>query len=124
MVHSSQPLKKLDAVFFRTAMGNEPVREWLKALDKQNRQEVGQDIMTVQFGWPIGMPLVRHLGDGLWEIRSQLATGNIARVIFFMDNDCIVLVNGFIKKNQKTPKDELLLAKKRKSLFLTEGPSL
>jgi len=109
---------KLEAVFVKTQNGTEPVREWLKSLPKIDRLVIGADIKTVQYGWPLGMPLVRHLGHGLWEIRSKLIKRGIARTIFFMDADLIVLVNGFIKKTQKTPKQELELAYKRKYQYL------
>lgn len=109
--------KKLEVVFYKTESGIEPVREWLSGLLKAEKKAIGEDIMTVQYGWPIGMPLVRSLGQGLWEVRIKLPTDKIARIIFFMDNDTIVLVNGFIKKSQKTPKDELDIAKKRKRVY-------
>ena len=98
--------------FYRTASGWEPVREWLRGLDREARKVIGEDIKTVQYGWPLGMPLVRSLGDGLWEVRSRLQDG-IARVIFFAVRDVMVLVHGFIKKSQKTPKKELELARRR-----------
>jgi len=110
---------KLKAVFFRTENGTEPVREWLKSLSKADKKSIGEDIMTVQFGWPLGMPLVRNLGERLWEVRTKLRSGNIARVIFFMDESTMVLVNGFIKKSQKTPKSEMDLAIKRKKMYLS-----
>jgi len=98
--------------FFRTDAGGEPVREWLKALAVVERRTIGEDIKTVQFGWPLGMPLVAHLGSGIWEVRSRLST-RIARVLFVLDGDVMVLLHGFIKKEQKTPKPELDLAKER-----------
>jgi phage-related protein len=110
MVHSSEPT--LRVVFYRTASGREPVREWLRGLDRDSRRVIGEDIKTVQYGWPLGMPLVRSLGDGLWEVRSRLRTG-IARVIFFAKGDVMALVHGFIKKSQKTPKDDLEIARRR-----------
>lgn len=112
--------KKLDVIFFRTESGTEPVREWLKSLSKTDKKIIGDDIKTVQFGWPMGMPLVDNLGQGLWEVRIRLPNGRIARVIFFMDNNTMVLVNGFIKKTPKTPKAELDLARKRKRQYETQ----
>jgi phage-related protein len=109
--------KKLDAIFYMTESGIEPVRGWLKELSKTDKRTIGEDIRTVQFGWPIGMPLVDSLGDGLWEVRTKLTGGRISRVIFFMDTNAMVLVNGFIKKTQKTPKQELTLARKRKRQY-------
>jgi len=109
--------KKLGAVFYRTEMGVELVRDWLKELSKADKKTIGEDIKTVQFGWPLGMPLVDSLGHGLWEVRSRLAGGRIARILFFMDSSTMVLVNGFIKKTQKTPSAELDLARKRKKQY-------
>lgn len=98
--------------FFRTDAGAEPVREWLKALPAIDRKCIGEDIKTVQFGWPIGMPLVRHLGDDIWEVRIRLAN-RIARVLFTFEGQTMVLLHGFIKKQQATPKADLELARDR-----------
>lgn len=106
------PAFKLAAVFFKTSVGNEPVREWLKALPADDRKRIGQDIATVQYGWPLGMPLVRALGDGLWEVRTRL-THRIARVLFLTAADEMVLLHGFIKKTQTTPAADLELARTR-----------
>lgn len=103
----------LPVVFFATSAGAEPVREWLKDLDRDDRREIGADILAVQQGWPLGLPLCRSLGHGLWEVRSSLAGGRIARVIFAFDDGTIVLLNGFIKKTRKTPPAEINLALKR-----------
>ncbi len=108
---------KLSVNFYRNEHGIEPVREWLKELPKADKKIIGEDIKTVQFGWPLGMPLVRSLGDGLWEIRVQLTNKRIARIIFFMDDKTMILVSAFIKKTRKTPKTELDLAKKRKNRY-------
>lgn len=113
-------IKKINVVFFRTELGMEPVREWLKTLTKLDKKTIGEDIKTVQFGWPLGMPLVDSLGQGLWEVRTKLSGGRIARVIFFMDSHLMVLVNGFIKKTQKTAKKELELSRKRKKEYERE----
>jgi len=106
--------KKVPAVFYRSKNGNEPVREWLLELTKQDRKTLGGDIQTVEFGWPIGMPVCRPMGDGLYEVRTNLGDKKIARVLFFFKNGKMVLLHGFIKKTQKTPKQDLELAKKRK----------
>lgn len=70
MIPSSRHLPKLTARFFRTEGGTEPVREWLKGLPADDRKRVGDEIRKVQFGWPVGMPLVRKLGPELWEVRA------------------------------------------------------
>jgi len=105
-------LKPLLVNFFRQENGREPVRDWLKNLTVANRKLIGQDIKTVQWGWPLGMPLVRSLGEGLWEIRTDIP-GRIARIIFCTHNDHLVLLHGFIKKTRKTPKRDIELAKDR-----------
>jgi phage-related protein len=106
-------LKKFPAVFYKTDLGNEPVREWLRSLNKKDRTAIGTDIRTVEFGWPIGMPLCKHLGNGLHEIRIPL-NNRIARVLFCVVDEQIVLLHGFIKKTQKIPKEDKDLALKRK----------
>ncbi len=89
------------------------MREWLRELEKDDRREIGADILAVQQGWPLGLPLCRSLGHGLWEVRSTLPSRRIARVIFTFDDETIVLLNGFIKKTQKTPAAEIEIAVKR-----------
>jgi phage-related protein len=109
--------RPLAVVFFRTEASNEPVREWLKGLPKEDRKAIGEDILTVQYAWPVGKPLVDHLGEGIWEVRSRLGN-RIARTLFIEADREIVLLHGFIKKTRKTPKDDLALAKKRKKQYL------
>ena len=112
-------IKKLPAAFFCTAAGNEPVREWLKALGDDDRRIVGQDIATAEFGWPVGMPVCRPLGNGLYEIRSDISHGRISRVIFCIAKEQMVLLHSFIKKTQRTPKADLNLASIRKKEVTT-----
>lgn len=107
-------MKRLPAGFYALPTGREPVREWLHELDRDDRKIVGEDIKDVEFSWPIGMPLCRGLGKGLWEVRSELTQGRIARVIFCVHDGRMVLLHAFIKKTQKTPADALELALKRK----------
>ena len=95
-----------------TDAGSEPVREWLKSLPAIERKVIGEDIKTVQLGWPLGMPLVRSLGDGIWEVRIKLEN-RIVRVLFVLDQSTMVLLHGFIKKQQATPKSDLDLAQER-----------
>lgn len=103
---------RLEATFFRTTTGTEPVREWLKSLEQVDRKSIGEDIKTVQFGWPLGMPLVRKLETNLWEVRSNLKD-RIARVVFTVHDNTMILLHGFIKKAQKTPATDLNMARKR-----------
>ena len=102
--------------FFKTQTGVEPVRDWLKSLLALECKVIGEDIKTVQFGWPLGMPLVAHLEGGIWEVRIRLST-RIARVLFVLEGNTMVLLHGFIKKSQQTPKPELDLAKERLKLL-------
>jgi phage-related protein len=105
-----QPI--LDVRFFKTEAGTEPVRHWLRTLSAPDRKLIGEDIKTVQFGWPLGMPLVDHLGGDIWEVRSRLDT-RIARTLFATEGSTLILLHSFIKKQQKTPKPDLDLAKDR-----------
>jgi phage-related protein len=109
-------LQPLLAKFFKTDLGAEPVREWLREISLEDRKAIGDDIRTVQIGWPLGMPLVRKLEAALWEIRSHVADG-IARVLFTVDGNTMILLHGFIKKSQKIPAGELAVAKNRLKQF-------
>ena len=106
-------MKRVKAVFYESGSGNEPVREWLLGLDREDRRIIGEDIATVEFGYPIGMPVCRSLENGLYEVRSDISDGKIARVIFIVKRGYMVLLHGFIKKTQKTPKQDVDLAAKR-----------
>lgn len=99
--------------FYKTAAGNEPVREWLRTLTTTQKQMIGDDIRTVQLQWPLGMPLVRKIEPGLWEIRSDLPQG-IARVFFTFVQRSLVLLHGFVKRSARTPLDDLALARRRR----------
>ena len=107
-------MKKITSLFFETDSGNKPVREWLLSLSKDDRKIVGEDIKTVEYGWPIGMPVCRRLESKLYEVRSDISDKRIARVIFTVMGEYMILLHGFIKKSQKTPKNEIDLALKRK----------
>jgi phage-related protein len=109
-------IDRLDAIpviFWRTPSGRESVREWLRELERGDRAVIGTDLRTLQFGWPIGMPLVRPLSGGLWELRSSLPSRREARLLFAAGEGVLVVLHGFIKKTQKTPPSELDLARKR-----------
>ena len=110
---TTKHLPEIPAFFYRTAGGAEPVLNWLRSLPADDRRAIGTDLVTVQFGWPIGMPLCRRLGGGLWEVRTTLPSRRIARLVFFVDDGRIGVVHGFIKKTQKTPDTELNLARTR-----------
>lgn len=107
---------KLNVVFFKLKSGEEPVRKWLKTLEPLERQTIGRDLKTLQFGWPLGMPLVRLIDGGLWELRTNLKN-RIARVLFVLDDRTVVLLHGFIKKQQATPLKELRLTKVRLATY-------
>ena len=105
--------KRVSAAFYRTEDGAEPVRAWLKSMAKEDRFKIGVDIKTVEFGWPMGMPHCRPLGNGLHEVRTSLAN-RIARVVFFVAGAQMVLVHGFFKKTRTIPRADLGLALDRK----------
>ncbi len=107
--------KRVPAFFYRSDNGNEPVREWLKGLDAADRKAIGDDILTVEFGWPIGMPLCRQIKGrkGMWEVRTSLSGGRTARILICFSDGCLVLLHGFIKKTRKTSKSDLDLAGRR-----------
>ncbi len=108
-------LKRVIVRFFRADSGSEPVRKWLKSLTHEDRKVIGADLQTLEFGWPVGMPLCRSLSPwkGLWEVRSNLTGGRIARVLFCVRKKELVLLHGFIKKTQKTPDQVISMAVKR-----------
>ena len=106
-------------VFYRTDAGNEPVRQWLKGLDRIDRKAVGEDVKTAQYGWPLGMPLIKKLEAGLWEVRSHVSQG-VARVIFTIDDGTMVLLHGFIKKSQKILPADLRITRQRLSALRKE----
>lgn len=105
--------KTIQAVFYRALSGRQPVREWLLSLDDHDRRVIGKDIQRLEFEWPVGMPTCKPLGNDLWEVRSALARGRIARVLFAVDEGELFLLHGFVKKTRKTPLKEIELAKKR-----------
>jgi phage-related protein len=107
-------LAEIQVRFYRTSLGQEPVRIWLKELPKADRSLVGHELMKLQFGWPIGMPLVRPMSEGLWELRVSLTSNRIARLLFCFQDGELVALHAFLKKSMKTPQDELALARKRK----------
>lgn len=108
-------MKRIKARFFETDLGNAPVREWLLSLSAEDRRVIGFEIKTAEFGWPVGMPLCRSITgfSGLWELRVGISDGRIARILFVVHNGDMVLLNGFIKKSQKSPQQEIDLALRR-----------
>jgi phage-related protein len=108
-------LKRVPARFYRTETGQEPVCDWLRQLSADDRKRIGADIKTVEYGWPIGMPTCRPLGKGLYEVRSALSSDRIARVLFCSHQGEMALLHGFIKKTQKTPPQDLNLARTRQA---------
>jgi len=106
--------KRIPALFYRGTSGAEPVRVWLKTLDREDRRLIGIDIKTVEYGWPISMPTCRPMGQGLFEVRTDLPRNRIARVLFCISEGYMVLLHGFMKKSRKTAKADLDLARSRK----------
>ncbi len=115
-------MKTITAIFYQLSSGKEPVRDWLLSLTQEDRQTIGQDIMSVEFGWPCGEPLCKSLSGypGLWEVRSNIKSG-IARVFFYIDKSEMILLHGLVKKTQKTPDRDLKLAQKRKKEYEKNG---
>jgi phage-related protein len=105
--------RKTQLVFLRNKAGGEPVREWLKGLDEVERRAIGTDLLRAQWRWPIGMPLCRPMGQGLWEVRTDLPGNRTARVLICLCDNRLVALHGFIKKTRATPADDLALARKR-----------
>ena len=112
MPDDPQP-QKIPLVFFRLRAGSEPVREWLKELPEAERQAIGKDLMRAQWRWPVGMPLCRPLGAGLWEVRTHLPTRRTARVLLCLYRGQLVALHGFIKKTRTMPDEDWALARKR-----------
>jgi len=99
----------LQVKFYRTETNNEPVRDWIQSLPEEYKKAIGSDLKTLQFGWPIGMPLAEKLCRGVWELRTKIRN-IIIRILFTLFDDKIIILHGFIKKTRKTPKDDLDLA--------------
>src|ERR1700687_5931358 len=106
--------RKIPLIFYRLRPGSERVREWLKELPEAERQAIGKDLLRAQWRWPVGMPLCRPLGNGLWEVRTDLPTKRTARVLLCLYCEHLVALHGFIKKTRRTPDDDLALARKRR----------
>lgn len=102
----------LSVQFYASDAGTEPVRDWLKSLPAEDRRRIGENIKTVQYGWPLGMPVVRKMDEHLWEVRTSLP-GRVARVLFTLEGNAMVLLHGFIKRSQRTPLADLRIAKQR-----------
>jgi len=105
--------RKVELVFFRNEAGGEPVRDWLKEISEHDRHTVGKKLLRAQWRWPVGMPLCRPMGKGLWEVRTDLHGDRTARVLICSYQGCLVALHGFIKKTRATPEDDLALARKR-----------
>jgi phage-related protein len=108
-----EQLKPIPLKFWRSASGREPVRDWLNDFSREDQRVIGRDMAKVQLGWPVGLPLCRPLGDGLWEVRSSLPSKREARVLFGFYERELIALHGFIKKAQKTSADDLDMARKR-----------
>ena len=107
-------LRRIPVVFWRSLAGQEPAPDWLNDLTKEEKKVVGRDISKAQYGWPLGLPLCRSLGDGLWEMRSSLPTRREARILFVFHDGMLVALHAFFKKTRATPLAELELARRRR----------
>jgi phage-related protein len=110
---SEKTPRKIELVFFCNELGGEPVRDWLRSLDEAERRAIGTDLLRAQWRWPVGMPLCRPMGKGLWEVRTDLPGNRTARVLICFYRERLVALHGFIKKTRATPEDDLSLARKR-----------
>ena len=110
---SEKTPRKIQLIFFRNDAGGEPVRDWLKGLNPVERRTIGTDLLRAQWRWPVGMPLCRPMGKGLWEVRTDLPSNRTARVLICSCQGRLVALHGFIKKGRATPEDDLRLARKR-----------
>ena len=110
MTDGPQP-QKVPLIFYRTAAGSEPVRDWLRGLDEAERHAIGRDLLRAQWRWPVGMPLCRPMGSGLWEVRTEVPTKRTARVLLCLYRDHLVALHGFIKKTRSTPDADLATAR-------------
>jgi phage-related protein len=106
-------LEPISLRFWRSANGREPVREWLNELSRDDKRSIGRDIAKVQYGWPIGLPLCRALGAGLWEVRASLPSKREARIFFGFHDGILIALHAMIKKTQKTSTEDLALARQR-----------
>jgi len=98
--------------FYANALGREPVRDWLRSLDADTRRAIGGELRTLQFGWPLGMPLVRKLEPGLWESRVRIGSAAI-RILFTVVDADLVLLHALVKKSQALPLNDLKIARTR-----------
>jgi phage-related protein len=119
MTHSLSG-KALTVYFYKSHAGNEPVRDWLKLRTPEEKKAIGEDIKAIEFSWPVGYPQVTKLDKDLWEARTNLPDG-ICRVFFTVWEQYMVLLHGIIKKSQKTPQQDLNLAKKRRNIVMAGG---
>ena len=108
-----ESLKPIPLVFWRAAGRREPVRDWLNDLSRDDKRTIGRDLAKVQFGWPVGMPLCRPLSAGLWEVRSSLPSKCEARVFIGFHDGMLIALHAIIKKDRKSPADDLALARAR-----------
>lgn len=111
-------IKHIIACFFKSEVGNEPVRDFLKSISIEDKKSIGADIMAVEMSWPIGYPTVRKMDTDLWEVRSNISHKRICRIFFTVADNKMILLHAIIKKTQKTPKEDLDLAKARKNLVV------
>jgi phage-related protein len=106
-------LNPIPLAFWRSTIGREPVREWLRELPREDKRTIGRDIAKVQFGWPLGLPLCRPLSGGLWEVRSSLPSKREARVFFGFHDGMLIALHAIIKKTPKAPAEDLMRARQR-----------
>jgi len=107
------PPQKLPLIFYETTADSEPVREWLRGLDEAERHMIGKDLRRAQRQWPVGMPLCRPTGNGLWDVRTDLPTKRTGRAPLCLYREHLVALHGFIRKTRGTADEDLATARKR-----------
>lgn len=112
MSSSSRATPVLGCRFYRTAAGAAPVREWLRSLSDDECGQIGQDILRIQWRWPVGKPLVDGLGNGLYEVRTSYDR-NEYRVYFIVVDGAMVLLHGCQKKTRKAALADINVARRR-----------
>ena len=110
---SVQEPRKISLIFFRAQSNEEPVREWLRGLSQGERRAIGSDLLKAQWRWPVGMPLCRPMGKGMWEVRTNLPNNRTARVFISHHERHLVALHGYIKKTRATPDEDVALVRKR-----------
>ncbi|MBQ6482336.1 MAG: type II toxin-antitoxin system RelE/ParE family toxin [Anaerolineaceae bacterium] len=118
-------MQKNEVEFYQNEKGVEPAKEFILSLDKKMRAKMLDTIVLLQDnGNELREPYSKHLSDGIFELRAKVSS-DITRVLYFFYIDRrIILTNGFIKKTQKTPQNEIERAKRYRADYLSKEGKL